>query len=334
MIGILLVNLGTPDSPEYRDVFRYLNEFLTDGRVIDRPWLLRQLLVRGLIVPKRCGNTTKTYKAIWSEAGSPLLFYGKKVRNRVQKSLGEGYKVVLAMRYQNPSIEKGLEELKGVSKLVVIPFFPQYASATTGSVHQEVMRVISQWTLIPELHLIDCYANNPKMIEAFCSKVKNAHEYDHVIMSFHGLPEAHLRKEGCPINHECCKTYSEKNRHCYRAGCYETARKIGERLGVSYSISYQSRLGKEPWFQPFTSDVLKKLAAEGKKKVLVFCPSFVADCLETIYEIDVELQEEFLAHGGERLDLAPSLNDNPIWAEALVEIVQNLRRPELVGIGV
>lgn len=334
MIGVLLVNLGTPDSPEYRDVFRYLNEFLTDGRVIDRPWLQRQLLVRGLIVPKRCSNTAKTYQAIWSDAGSPLMIYGERIREMVQESLGDGHQVVLAMRYQNPSIEKGLEELKGVSKLVVIPLFPQYASATTGSVHQEVMRVISQWTLIPELRLIDCYANNPKMIEAFCSRVKNLEEYDHIVMSFHGLPEAHLRKEGCPIDQVCCSRYTEKNRHCYRAGCYETARKIGEKLGVSYSISYQSRLGKEPWFQPFTSDLLKELAKKGKKRVLVFCPSFVADCLETIYEIKVELQEEFIAHGGERLDLVESLNDHPLFAEALVEIVKDFRGAELLGVGV
>lgn len=338
--GILLVNLGTPDSPKPKDVFRYLIEFLTDGRVIDLPWLKRQLLVRGIIVPFRYKNSAKSYQAIWTEKGSPLMVHGIKVQNDLQKALGSEYIVELAMRYQNPSIESALLRLQdaNVSKIVVLPLFPHYASATTGSVHQEVMRVLSQWTVIPELHLINSFPTNPKVIAAFADRAQgfNLDDYDHILMSFHGLPERHLQKADrhnhCLKTKECCRTLSLKNRDCYSAQSYATAQAIARKLGIQeskYSVCYQSRLGSDPWIGPFTSEVLKELRKKGAKRVLVFCPAFVADCLETIYEISVEYNHEFQALGGECVDLVPSLNDHPLWIEALKEMAINFEEVPL-----
>jgi len=326
--GVLIVNLGTPDSPKPRDVYRYLIQFLTDRRVIDVPWFKRQCLVRGLIVPRRYRNSARSYAEIWKERGSPLLDYGMRVEKLLQESLGDHYQVTLAMRYQNPSIESGLEKLRDSSEIIVLPLFPQYASASTGSVHEEVMRLVSQWPTIPKLRFINSYPQDPKMVETFCCNAKEhpLEEYDHFLFSFHGLPERQLTKADrhnyCLQQKDCC--HSGKNRSCYGAQCFATAQAILEKLGIpeeKVTVCFQSRLGKEPWMQPFTVDELKKLAAQQKTKVLVFCPSFVADCLETIYEISEEYRQEFLALGGERLDLVESLNDHPLWIESLSEMV-------------
>lgn len=329
--GVLIVNLGTPDTYHPRDVRRYLIEFLTDGRVIDLPWLKRQILVRGIIVPKRYKESSKAYERVWSEAGSPLKHYGISVRDKLQKSLGAQFQVELAMRYQNPSIEKGLEQLKRCKALIILPLFPQYASATTGSVHQKVMEILSRWTTIPKLHFINSYPLQKEMIAAFCDRGKNFQIpfYDHVVFSFHGLPEKHLRKADlsgfCLKDPECCRQVCNHNRDCYSRQCHATAEAIAKGLGVHsdrYTVSFQSRLGKDPWIKPFTLDTLELLLAEGKKRVLVFSPAFVCDCLETIDEIGNEYRREFLSHGGEALDLVPGLNDHPLWIEALKTLVQ------------
>jgi len=335
--GVLLVNLGTPDSPNPRDVYRYLIQFLTDERVVDIPWFKRQCLVRGLIVPRRYRDSARSYAEIWKETGSPLLYYGQRVEQLLQEKLGDGYQVVLAMRYQNPSIESGLNALKECQDLVVLPLFPQYASASTGSVHQEVMRLISKWPIIPQLHFINSYPQETKMIETFCLNASKypLDEYDHILLSFHGLPERQLikadRHQYCLKSSSCCHSLNEKNAFCYAAQCFATAKAIREKLDISQdmaTVCFQSRLGKEPWIQPFTTDILKQLAQQGKKKVLVFCPSFVADCLETTYEILVENCEEFLQLGGERLDLVESLNDHPLWIESLADMVRKDRDQE------
>lgn len=331
MIGVLLVNLGTPLSYSPGDVRRYLNEFLTDGRVIDIPWFPRQLLVRGVIVPRRYRESASNYKVIWREEGSPLMIYGRSVQTLLQKELGDEVKVELAMRYQEPSIEKGLNRLQECSQIIVLPLFPQYASATTGSVHQKVMECISKWQTIPALNFINSYPVQEKMIEAFCSlaKEQNVDAFDHLLISFHGLPERQLKKadrhDYCLKSRDCCKKLCQKNRSCYSAQCHQTAYAIASGLGLAdkeYSISFQSRLGKDPWIQPYTSDVLKKLAEEGAKKVLVMCPAFVCDCIETIHEIGVEYQEEFEQWGGEKLQLVTGLNNHPLWIEALKELVE------------
>lgn len=313
MKGLLLVNLGTPLSSSKWDVFKYLLEFLTDGRVIDIPWLKRQILVRGIIVPSRFRESANNYKAVWTEKGSPLLFHSQNLAEKVQKELGN-VKVELAMRYQVPSIESALNRLKGVQELVVLPLFPQYASATTGSIHQKVMDIVSKWDFVPSLSLINNFHDHPLFIKAFKEVAAPFHldNYDDVLFSFHGLPLRQLQKNSSHCNSlKCCSIKNDKNGACYGAQCYETARLIAKELGLkSYQVTFQSRLGKEPWKEPFTLDVIKSCAKEGKKKLLVFSPAFVADCLETIHEIGVEYAHEFKSCGGEKLDLVPSLNDS------------------------
>lgn len=330
--GVLLVNLGTPSSPRPKDVYKYLIEFLTDGRVIDYSWLSRQLLVRGLIVPLRYRKSAKLYQQIWTAEGSPLLTHGVRLKKCLQENLEDGFHVELAMRYQQPSIKNGIKKLLdlGVQHIIVLPLFPQYASATTGSVHECVMKELSKSLTIPKLTFISQYATHSGYIGTICAIAETypLEEYDHILFSFHGLPERHLRnadkQQCCLKTKSCCAIYGKQNGFCYSAQCYATARAIAEKLNLSndrYSISFQSRLGREPWMQPYTSETLEKLAAQGKKKVLVFSPSFVADCLETICEIGIEYSEEFKKAGGEKLDLVRSLNDHPLWVDALREII-------------
>lgn len=325
MKGVLLVNLGTPDSPKPWDVFRYLNEFLTDKRVIDYPWIQRQLLVRGVIVPFRFMASAKSYQAVWTNEGSPLRFHTDNSAAKLQKKLGSEWQVEVAMRYQNPSIGSVLNKMKNVSELIVIPLFPQYASATTGSVIEKVMEELQKWNTIPKVTLIDSFFDRQSVIEAFAAQSKSFDipSYDKILFSFHGLPVRQLTKvnSACRKSKSCCQT----NKRCYSAQCYTTAKLLVEKLKLrpeQYEISFQSRLGKEPWLEPYTSDTLKKLRADGAKRILVFCPAFVADCLETIHEIGVEYQEEFKHLGGEKLDLVPSLNCSDAWIDALEEMVK------------
>lgn len=332
-IGILLVNLGTPDSSSGYDVYRYLIEFLTDPRVIDTSWLTRQFLVRGAIAPFRFRQSAQSYRVIWTPEGSPLKVYGYRVQALLQEQLGENYCVELAMRYRHPSIEQSLQKLiqSQVQRIIVLPLFPHYASATTGSVHQKVMELVSRYEVIPEMSFISDYGTHPKLIEAFCAAAENypIEEYDHVIFSFHGLPQRHILKadkQGCCLQSaDCCQKLSSINKDCYSAQCYATAKALTSALNITpemHSVVFQSRLGKDPWLQPYFSAMIEKLAHEGNKKVLVFCPSFVCDCLETLHEIGVEYAEEFKKAGGEQLDLVPGLNDHPKWIEALVDIVK------------
>jgi ferrochelatase len=306
--GVLLVNLGTPDSPKPSDVRSYLTEFLTDGRVIDIPWIWRQLLVRGMIIPKRYKQSAASYAKIWTQKGSPLFFY------------------------KNPSIQKALSHLmsQNLSHLIILPLFPQYASATTGSVHQKVMEVLKKYPVIPRVTLINNFFNHPLFIEAI-SQIGSTYEieaYDHILFSYHGLPQRQIRKSDknswCMQKKECCQTIGVENTHCYSAQCFATTQAIASRLKISsekYSICFQSRLGQEPWLHPYAADTIKDLAKKGKKKVLVFCPSFVCDCLETIYEIGVEYADEFKQAGGQKLDLVRGLNADSTWIEALKHFI-------------
>lgn len=332
--GVLLVNLGTPDAPTKAAVYRYLKQFLLDPRVIDYPWLGRNLLVRGIILPFRTGNSTKLYKKLWTSEGSPLMVFGQRLARGVQRELGDEYVVELAMRYQNPSIESAIEKLLavGVSEITILPLFPQYASATTGSVHQEVMRVLAKAQVIPKLNFISSYHNYEPMIEVFARNAEqfDLSQYDHILFSYHGLPQRQLVKADptgyCTGSGDCCRKLVLQNQYCYTAQCYDTSRMLAEKLQLkqgTYTTCFQSRLGKEIWAKPYTSDVIKERAAHGDKNLLVFCPAFVADCLETIIEIGVEYQEEFESLGGEKVDLVPSLNDHPHWIRAVAALVQN-----------
>ena len=328
--GILLVNLGTPDSPQTADVSKYLNEFLMDPRVIDVNPVLRTFLVKGIIVPFRAPKSAKLYQQIWdSETGSPLLHYSILQHKALQERLGDEYQVELAMRYQSPSIESALERLKAnlVSDIKVIPLFPQYASASTGSVHDKVMELIRQWQTIPNISFINSFHDNDLMIQTFADNAKKyqPETYDHILFSFHGLPQRQIKKcdhtgNYCLQIDGCCDTLNDTNKFCYSAQSYDTARLIAEKMGLpkdKYTVCFQSRLGNDPWVQPYTSKVIEELAKEGKKRLLVFCPAFVADCLETVYEVTEEYGGEFRALGGEHVQLVDSLNDSPMFIDAL-----------------
>lgn len=331
--GVLLVNLGTPDAPTRGAVYRYLQQFLLDPRVIDYPWLPRNLLVRGIIAPFRSGSSAKLYKQLWTPEGSPLKVYGERVAQGVQEILGEEYVVELAMRYQQPSIDSALERLirQQVSEITVFPMFPQYASATTGSVHAEVMRLLGQKDSIPEIRMINSYYDYQPMIDIFADNARqfDLDSYDHILFSYHGLPQRQLRKADdfghCLQSPNCCRTIGPINQFCYSAQCHATTRAIADRLSLTpeqYTTTFQSRLGPEAWVQPYTSTVIEQQAEQGAKRLLVFSPAFVADCLETIIEIGHEYQEEFEELGGEKVDLVPSLNDDPRWIQAITDLVK------------
>ena len=332
--GVLLINLGTPDAPTRSAVHRYLSQFLTDGRVIDINPIARNILVRGIIAPFRSGKSAAAYKILWTKEGSPLKVFGYSLREKVQHELGDNYMVEIAMRYQKPSIEEALNKLMkaAVSEIIVLPLFPQYASATTGSVHEEVMRLLTKQQVIPKINYINSYFEHPKLIEAFVERAKayNLEDFDHILFSFHGLPKRHLVKGDlsgvhCMKKENCCNTICDNNKFCYSAQCHATAYAIVKALNINeekYSICFQSRLGRDPWLEPYTSDMLKKRRVAGDKKILVFCPAFVADCLETTVEISDEYAEEFEKLGGEHLELVEGLNDSPKWVEAACQIIK------------
>jgi ferrochelatase len=331
--GVLLINLGTPDAPTRGAVYRYLKQFLLDRRVIDYPWIARNLLVRGIIAPFRSGKSAKLYQLLWTENGSPLKYYGERLAEGVQERLGDEYHVELGMRYQRPSVESALDKLLSaqVSEIIVLPLFPQYASATTGSVHEEVMRLLAKKDNIPNLKMINSYYDEPAMIKIFADNARqfDLDHYDHILFSYHGLPQRQLRKADdcnhCLKTENCCATLSQVNQFCYSAQCHATTRAITKELGLTperYTTTFQSRLGPEAWAQPYTSAVLEEQAGKGAKNILVFSPAFVADCLETVVEISDEYQEEFEEMGGEKVDLVPSLNDDPRWMDTVTEMVR------------
>ncbi|GJM62289.1 ferrochelatase [Persicobacter diffluens] len=331
--GILLVNLGTPDSPATPDVRKYLREFLMDKRVIDIPFISRWMLVNLIIAPFRAPKSAKTYQELWEDRGSPLMFYGTDVQAALQQSLGEDYVVALGMRYQNPSIQVALEELRknDVGEILVIPLFPQYASATTGSVADKVMEIVKDWQVIPTIKFVEQFLEEELFIATIKERalpLMEQTDYDHFLFSYHGVPERQIHKASnggyCKLNDKCCATYNKKNKYCYRAQCYQTSRLIAAALGIpeeKYTVAFQSRLGKDPWIQPYADELLKQLPAMGHKKVLAFSPSFIADCLETTIEVGDEFKEEFMEAGGEQWDLVESLNNHPLWVECLKQIV-------------
>jgi protoporphyrin/coproporphyrin ferrochelatase len=328
--GVLLINLGTPDSPSVRDVRSYLSQFLNDPRVIDIPWLARKLLVNLIIVPFRAPKSAKIYKKLWTGNGSPLLYYSERAKGLLQQQLGEEYSVHLAMRYKKPGIPEVLEQMRhqNYDKIVVVPLFPQYASASTGSALEEVMRVIMQWWVIPQVQLVSQYFDHPGFIDALVARgSKHDHaEFDHVLFSYHGLPQRHLDKvylQGKCDDKNCENEITEENKFCYKATCYATTRLLADRLNIpksKYTVCFQSRLD-EGWVKPYSDQVVKECAQKGMKKLLVFSPAFTADCLETIIEIGDEYQELFQAHGGDKIQLVESLNDHPLWIECLKQLV-------------
>ena len=331
--ALLIVNLGTPDSPSYYDVFKYLREFLMDGRVIDVPAFFRFILVTLIICPFRSFSSGKIYKQLWnlSDGESPLLKNTRELTNQLNKAQ-EKFNVFYAMRYQTPSIKNILSEIKKTNPtdVIVFPLFPHYASATSGSVYAEITKQLSKEWVIPNFNFISQYYDHPAFIEAWIKTAKNYDigEYDKILFSYHGLPKSQVNKvykdmqcDGKNCEHEI----NDDNLYCYKATVYETSKLIADRLNIpqdKYEVSFQSRLTNN-WLEPFSDEVLKSYPAKGIKKVLVFSPAFTADCLETIIEIGHEYKELFEESGGQKLDYVESLNFSDAWVQAIIEIVNS-----------
>lgn len=329
--ALLIVNLGTPNKPTYFSVFKYLRQFLMDGRVININPILRFFLVNLFICPIRSFSSTKIYKKVWNdETGSPLLHNTKKLAEKIQSKLPE-YIVEYAMRYQSPSIEKVLNKLliQNPDEIIILPLFPHYAAATTGSVYEEVSRILSKKWVVPKIKFINQFYDNDKFINAWVEKAKkfDFNSYDKIIFSYHGIPNSHVDNvyENSVCNdHDCEIKITEINKFCYKATTYETTKLIASRLNISpenYVVTYQSRLTNK-WLSPFTDEVLQAIANEGTKNVLVFSPSFTADCLETIIEIGDEYNELFINSGGQKLDYVESLNYSDLWSDAIISIIK------------
>jgi ferrochelatase len=331
-IGVLLMNVGTPDSPKVSDVRKYLSEFLNDPRVIDIPWLARKILVNAIIVPFRAPKSAKIYQQMWTEKGSPLLMHSENFKQGIQAELGPSYQVEIAMRYQNPSVQVGLEKLRrnNLKKIIVVPMYPQYASSSTGTCIEEVMRISSKWWAIPEMVFVNQFYDLQGYVDGFVRRGKefDLNSFDHVLFSYHGLPIRQLDKvydQGLCSDHDCEHGVSHDNQFCYKATCYESTKLIAAGLGLTpdrYTVAFQSRLD-DKWIKPYSDKVVAEKAKQGVKKMLVFSPAFVADCLETLIEIGSEYQEIFEHHGGEKIQLVPSLNDDPLWVRAFADHIRS-----------
>ena len=332
---VLLIQLGTPDSPKTSDVRRYLSEFLNDPRVIDLPFIARLLLVNGIIVPFRAPKSAKIYQELWEMSGgvSPLITHTENVTQLLQEKMDEQFTVEFAMRYQNPSMDMVLEKIRKVNydKIIIIPLFPQYASASSGSAIEKTMNIIRKWWVIPEIKIVSQFWDSDGYINSIVerSKAFDLKSYDHVLFSYHGLPERHVDKvyEGSDLctDQPCETELNEKNKLCYKATCFATTRLIAEKLNLKdsdYTVCFQSRLDKK-WLTPFSDQVVEEWAKKNAKRLLVFSPAFVADCLETLVEIGSEYQEIFEENGGETVDLVPSSNDHPEFISCLNELVLN-----------
>lgn len=333
--GVLLIQLGTPDSPKTRDVRKYLTEFLNDPRVIDIPWIARKILVNGIIVPFRAPKSAKIYKELWdlSAGVSPLMTHTKQVQSLLQESFQNDHVTVeMAMRYQNPSMESVLERMHHANydQLIILPLFPQYASASTGSAVEKAMDIIRKWWVIPEIKIINQFYDNEGYIDSIVDNAQsfNLSEYDHILFSYHGLPERQVDKvyEGTDLcsDQPCESEINEANKFCYKATSFATTRLIAEKIGLKedqYTVCFQSRLDKK-WLTPFSDKVVEEWGKKGAKKLLVFSPAFVADCLETLIEIGEEYQEIFEEHGGEKVQLVPSSNCHPLFVKGLEKLIR------------
>tara|TARA_B110000037_G_scaffold223169_1_gene303196 strand:+ start:8166 stop:9197 length:1032 start_codon:yes stop_codon:yes gene_type:complete len=332
---VLLINLGTPDSPKTRDVRTYLTEFLNDPRVIDINAIGRTALVNGIIVPFRAPKSAKIYKELWDlwDGESPLLTFGKSLKELVQAKFdpSENVTVEFAMRYKNPSLNEVLKRVQKATydRIIILPLFPHYASSSAGSAIEKAMNIIRKWWVIPELKIIQNFYDHPGYIDAFVTNA-NEHDltdFDHVLFSYHGLPERQVDKvhpEFACNSCNCHETYKPDQRSCYRNACYETTRLIAVGLGLkedNYTVAFQSRLGKTPWLQPYSDKVVEDLAKAGMKKLLAFSAAFVSDCLETSIEIGGEYQEIFEKHGGEKIQLVKSLNDSSKWVDTVHDLI-------------
>lgn len=333
--GVLLVNLGTPARADKKAVRAFLKEFLSDARVVDLPVWIRQLLLHSVILPFRTGKTTHAYKTIWDqEKGSPLLFHSQDLLQGLQSSLGDHYQVELGMRYGEPSIWSAIERLldERCSQVIIVPLFPQYSSAASGSAIASVMRGLLPKQHIPHLSIVSDFFCEPDYINAQVALIAphlNEKKPDTVLFSYHSLPWRQIEKSGSRCQQQCmqnqpCQTITAENHLCYRAQCYETSRLLALALGIeSYHVVFQSRLGRIPWVGPDLSTVMSQLSQGGKRNLLIASPSFVADCLETLEEIGIRAKSLWQDLGGKEFTLVPCLNSSPLWIEGLANIVKS-----------
>ncbi|RIH66152.1 ferrochelatase [Mariniphaga sediminis] len=331
--AVLLMNVGSPNEPKIGSVWRYLTEFLNDKRVIDLPFLLRKFLVNCIIIPFRVRNSTKLYQMLWTEKGSPLIFYSFEMKEKLQAKLGDNYEVFVAMRYQNPDFRKVIGNIKqrGFKKLVLFPLYPQHAMSTTETTVFAIEKELKQQKATIDLKVVGQFYDNPQFIKAFAEQGRkyDLSKFDYVVFSYHGLPNRHLEKAHPNIDPETCScevSVPSYGKQCYRASCYATTRLLAKELGLEagqYSVAFQSRLDKN-WMEPFTDKVLIEKLKEGKKRILVFAPAFVTDCLETIIEIGDEYREIFLEQGGMDLQLVESLNAEDSWIEAMDGLIKHV----------
>lgn len=324
--AVLLVNLGSPDSPSVPDVRRYLNEFLMDERVMDLSWPMRRFVV-GMILIKRPAESGHAYEKIWTKDGSPLVLYSKHVQAELQKRLR--VPVELAMRYQKPTIASAIKSLaaRGAKDVLLIPLFPHYAMSSYETAVVRVQELAAKFASGMKITVQPPYYDSPDFIAALVGSASGflKQDYDHLLFSYHGIPERHLRKSDptgchCLKVENCCEVASPAHATCYRAQCFATTRAFVKRAGIPegrYSVSFQSRLGKDPWLKPYTDYELVRLAQEGRKRMLVICPAFVSDCLETIEEIGMRGCEDFMKASGREYTRIPCMNEHPLWVKAL-----------------
>ncbi len=337
--AVLLVNLGSPKSTSIWDVRSYLNEFLMDSRVIDYPWILRRLIVGLFVLPLRPYKTAAAYKRVWTDEGAPLLLASR----QLQKALAEKITlpVGLGMRYGTPSIREALEKIRReqegkIDEVLLVPLYPHYAMSSYESVVVKAREEFDKMEWPVTLSILPPFYKDPLYLKALEESIRPhlQEPYDHVLFSYHGIPERHLKKGDCTKAHcairdNCCEVPSAIHSICYRHQSVETTRMMGERLGIppgKFSSSFQSRFGKEVWCEPYTDEELERLAKSGTKRLVILCPAFVSDCLETLEEIGMEGKHIFEEHGGDHYTLVPCLNTNPLFVDALAEWSMNFNR--------
>lgn len=334
MKGILINNLGSPDSTDTKDVKKYLGEFLMDERVIDIPYWKRWILINGIILKTRPKKSGAAYKKIWWKEGSPLVVISERFTKKLIKKVD--IPVALAMRYGSMTIENGIKELvdKGVTEIFLAPMYPHYAMSSYETVVTKAEEIIAEKFPNIKLDTLPPFYNNPGYIKAMSSNIANHlkdFDYDHILFSYHGIPERHILKSDvtkshCKIDGSCCERNSVAHHTCYRHQCFETTKEIAKTLHLkegTYSNSFQSRLLKDPWLKPYTDFELEKFPSEGKKKLAVITPAFVADCLETLEEIAMEGKDEFLKFGGTDYKHIPCMNDNDDWVDVVVSWIND-----------
>lgn len=334
--AVLLINLGSPDSPTVPKVRSYLREFLSDPRVIDTSAIARFLLVNFIIAPFRSRTSAHAYQKIWTTAGSPLVVVSQQLAAKVQERLGADYQVILGMRYGQPSLREAVRRLNTttIEELVVLPLFPQYSTAATASAIDVVISELGKKKALPHLRIIRDFYDDPGFINAFVKVAApqlKKFQPDHVLLSYHGLPLHQMTQldptgRSCHTSENCCDKIGESNRYCYRAQCFAGTRALARGLGLapgSYSTAFQSRLGRAEWIRPYTDEILSELRQKGVKRLAVMCPTFVADCLETLEEIAMRAAEDWQKLGGEALELVHSLNADDVWCDTVAGWVRS-----------